>query len=99
MKRTLFLPVLAAGAGVALAACGDDGEEELSCTDTSGLSPAEVSARQAQQYTDHTPYPDKTCDRCRFWQGGQQANACGTCQVIKGPIHPKGYCKLWAARA
>ena len=96
MKRTVWLPVLAAGAGVAVAGCGDDGE--LTCTDTSGLSPAELTMRQSQEYTDDSPFEDKVCDNCRFWQPPAEQNACGGCQVIKGPIHPKGYCKLWAAR-
>lgn len=98
IKRTLFLPVVAAGAGMAFAACGDDGEGELTCTDTSGLQPAELQVRQQQAYTDDSPHADKTCDNCRFWQPPPQQDACGGCQVIKGPIHPKGYCNLWAAK-
>ncbi len=99
MKRTLFLPVVAAGAGVALAACGNGEGEALTCTDTSGLTPAEIQARQAQEYTDHSPYAEKLCNNCQFWQPPQQADSCGGCQVIKGPIHPQGYCKLWVAQA
>jgi hypothetical protein len=98
MKRTIWLPIAAAGAGVALSACGE--EEGLTCTDTSGLSPAELTMRTQQQYSDESPHPDeKVCDNCRFWQPAPQPDTCGGCQVIKGPIHPKGYCKLWAARA
>ena len=96
LERTVFLPVLAAGAGLALTACGED--EELTCTDTSGLSEAELAMRQQQEYTDSTPYPEKTCDNCQLFQAPSREGTCGGCQVIKGPIHPKGYCKLWVAK-
>ncbi len=96
MKRTLKVLGAVAVAPTVLAACG--GEEELSCTDTTGLSPAEQSTRQAQAYVDHSPHPDKNCLNCNFYEAAQ-ANQCGSCTVIKGPIHPEGYCNLWAAKA
>lgn len=99
MKRSVFLPVLGLGAGTVLWACGDDEEDQLSCNDTSGLAPDALQLRQQQEYTDDSPYEDKVCSNCRFWQPPPQAGTCGGCQVIKGPIHPAGYCKLWAAKA
>jgi hypothetical protein len=98
-KRALMVLGAAAIAPSVLAACG--GEESgggLTCTDTSGLQPAEITARQSQAYVDASPHADKRCNNCRFYQAGQ-ANACGTCQVVRGPIHPQGYCNLWVAQA
>lgn len=97
-KRALMVLGAAAVAPSVLAACGGEEEAGLSCTDTSSLSPAELTTRQSQAYTDHSPHADKHCNNCNFYTAGQ-ANACGTCQVIRGPIHPEGYCNLWAARA
>jgi len=101
MKRSLVVLGAAAGAGAVLAGCGDDGDAggELSCTETEGLTDAEKQLRQQQEYTDDSPFEDKVCDNCRFWQAPQQEGTCGGCQVVKGPIHPKGHCKLWAAQA
>jgi hypothetical protein len=96
IKRSLVVLGAASAAGAVLMGCGDD-EGELTCTDTSGLSEPEKQMREQQAYTDHSPERDKLCDNCRFWTAPQQPNTCGGCQVIKGPIHPKGYCKLWAA--
>lgn len=98
-KRALLVLGAAAVAPSALAGCGGEGEGGgLSCTDTSGLTPAEITTRQSQAYTDSSPHSDKRCDNCRFWQAGQ-AGQCGGCQVIRGPIHPQGYCNLWVATA
>ena len=105
MKRSLLVLGATAGAGAILAGCGDDGDggggggSGLDCTDTSGLSEAEKQLRQQQEYTDSSPYPDKTCDNCQLYQAPQQEGTCGGCQVVKGPIHPQGYCKLWVAKA
>lgn len=101
MKRSLLVLGAAAGAGAVLSGCGDDdgggGGDGLTCTDTSGLTEQEIQLRQQQEYTDSSPFEDKVCDNCRFWQAPSQPDSCGTCQVVKGPIHPKGHCKLWAA--
>jgi hypothetical protein len=98
-RRALMVLGAAAVAPSALAACG--GEEEAagpSCTNTASLTPAELTTRQSQHYGDHSPHADKSCANCRFYTAGQP-NACGECQVIRGPIHPEGYCDLWAAQA
>jgi hypothetical protein len=97
MKRALQVLGAAAAAPVVLAGCGG-GEEELSCTDTQGLTPAEVQMRQNQSYVDHSPKPSENCANCNFYEAAQ-AGQCGSCSVIAGPIHPEGYCNLWAAKA
>lgn len=99
-KRALTVLGAAVIAPSALIGCG--GEEEgggaLTCTDTSGLEAAQIATREAQSYTDSSTNADQNCANCNFYQAGQ-ADACGTCQVIQGPIHPDGYCGLWAATA
>ncbi|MCA9581510.1 MAG: high-potential iron-sulfur protein [Myxococcales bacterium] len=99
IKRTVSLPVVMSGAAAFVVACG--GEEKkaaLSCTDVSGLSDADKTMRAQQEYSDKSSKPDQSCSNCNFYQAAGQG-ACGTCQVIKGPIHPAGWCKLWAKKA
>jgi hypothetical protein len=96
-----FLMVLGGAALVpsALAACGgEEGADALTCTDTSALNASEIATRESQMYADHSPHADKHCNNCRFYTAGGQ-NACGTCQVLRGPIHPEGHCNLWAAQS
>jgi hypothetical protein len=82
--------------GAALAACGQKTEPD-SCSDVSALSEGEKVARNALQYTDKSPQPDKLCSGCTYFTPGQPG-ACGACQLVKGPIHPKGYCTAFSAK-
>lgn len=106
MKRALTVLGAAAVAPTLLSACGGEesggggggGGGELTCTDTTGLPPAAVQMRQSQHYVDSSPNPEQNCANCNFFSAGQ-AGQCGTCTVVQGPIHPDGYCDLWAAQA
>ena len=68
------------------------------CSDLSGLSDADLQMRSTLQYVDETADPEKFCDNCQLWKAPEGGAACGGCQIIKGPIAPKGYCTSWAAR-
>ena len=100
-RRALVVLGAAAFAPSALAACSEEGggDDQISCTETAGLSPAEIQTRQSQHYVDDSPNEGQTCSNCRFFQAPQQAGSCGGCQVLAGPIHPEGYCDLYAAQA
>lgn len=69
------------------------------CTDTSGLTEAEMTTRTSLQYVDETPNPDQRCDNCQLYVVPEEGADCGACQIIKGPIDPAGYCISWAAKA
>lgn len=96
LKRALTVLGAAAVAPTLLSACGG-GEESLSCTDTSGLTPAQTSVRETQHYVDAAPNAAEKCSGCTFFTAGQ-AGACGGCTVVQGPIHPDGTCDLWVAQ-
>lgn len=85
------------GAGTLFVGCKSGGGG-LSCTDTTGLAPADAQLRTTSAYVDHSPHADKHCANCSLFQSAGDA-ACGTCTVLKGPINPAGYCNLWAAQA
>lgn len=92
------IPFLTSTAGMALTACSKKTEPD-SCTDVGSLNDAEKMARSALQYTDSSPQPDKHCKICNLFQAPSDPAQCGTCQVVKGPIHPKGYCTAFVAKA
>lgn len=94
LGRSLFFGAAASLGGSLLQACGGEGP---TCSDTAGLSQADIGTRTANLYVDHTTDAAKRCDNCNFFRGAGD-NACGTCQVIKGPISPAGGCRLWAAK-
>lgn len=90
-----------AGGGLSLVVLGavgaGCGKKELACTDTSALTPAELTTRQSLQYNDRAADPTRACSRCRFYTAGA-ADACGSCSLVKGPIHPNGSCTGFNAR-
>jgi hypothetical protein len=98
------------GAGTLMNACGKKEEpapkasqpamEETAdpCADLSGLTEEEKQLRVTFEYVAKTPFPEKHCTNCGFWIEPEAGAACGGCKVIKGPIHPKGYCKSWVAK-
>lgn len=69
-----------------------------SCNDVSGLSTDELNARvNAAGYVERSPDPAKTCANCVHYVPGAPS-ACGGCKVVKGPIAPEAYCRLWVAK-
>ena len=95
MARGLMLGAAAGTASWVLSGCGGS---DLQCTDTSGLTAQEIQVRQSLEYVDATPFPDKRCSLCRFYTAAQSQSQCGGCQLVKGPIHPDGYCKSYVTR-
>jgi hypothetical protein len=92
------LPLLGVGAGAVLTGCGKKTEPD-SCSDVSALNDAEKTARSALQYTDRSPHGDKRCDLCNLYLPASDVSQCGGCQIVKGPIHPKGYCTAYVPKA
>jgi hypothetical protein len=69
----------------------------LSCTDTSALSPADLTVRTSLAYVDVSTEPGKMCSGCLQFIPASP-DACGACKVVKGPINPAGYCKSFSPK-
>ena len=67
------------------------------CTEGS-LGPEDLAARKATGYVDKAPDAARSCAGCRQYVAAASSDACGTCRLLKGAIHPEGTCKLFAAR-
>lgn len=74
----------------------------VTCNDLSGLSETDRAQseqmRQALSYVDVSPEDAKHCENCALYVAAQGDAACGGCNLIKGPIAPKGYCTSWAPK-
>lgn len=105
---------LVAAAGPLLASCRPEASGELgaataniargendafSCTDVSDLTEEQVQTRKSLQYVDESPHADKRCNNCQLFTPPGENEQCGTCEVVPGPIHPKGHCTAWVAAA
>ena len=84
----LALPVLQGGCG----------KKELVCSDTAGMSFEDTNTRKALEYVEPSADPARACDGCQLYKP-TSPDACGSCTVVKGPIHPKGTCKSFVKKA
>lgn len=71
----------------------------FSCTDISNLTEKQIQTRKALEYVEDSPHADKRCNNCRLFEPPGEGDECGGCQVVPGPIHPKGYCTAWISAA
>jgi hypothetical protein len=65
------------------------------CADISGLTEQEKQTRVANAYVEKSMVEGKYCSNCSFFVSG---GPCGTCEIVKGPIKPEGYCTAWTAK-
>jgi hypothetical protein len=105
---------LAGLAAVYLPGCVGDQAEELGskphnaiqaareaadpCNDLSQLTPDERVTRTTFKYQPLAKDPTKLCVTCNFWIPDPKGGLCGTCTLVKGPVHPKGGCISWAEK-
>ena len=68
------------------------------CSDLSQLTPGELATRTTFKYEKVAKDPTKLCTTCTFWVPDPKGGLCGTCTLVKGPIHPKASCMSWAER-
>ena len=72
--------------------------QQLACTDTTGLFPAEIATRTKNEYADRSTDPIEHCFNCLYFQPAASPDRCGTCVNVKGPIHPLGRCTAWTLK-
>jgi hypothetical protein len=82
---------------VGASACSKSKPAALSCTDTSALSPTDLTVRTSLAYVDVSTETGKSCAGCLQFIPATP-DQCGTCKVVKGPINPAGYCKSFTPK-
>jgi hypothetical protein len=105
IKSSVVLSFSGLGAVTFLSGCGNKKEEpgeakESSepCSDLNGLTAAEKESRELYRYVPDSPHEDKKCHLCNYFIPPTGNAPCGTCQVVKGPINPDGYCTSWVKK-
>lgn len=91
-RRHLLLTSAVWGAAVLAGAC----KRRETCP-PSQLGPEDVKLREALHYTDHSADPQKLCNGCQQYLPNTDAD-CGTCKLMKGFVHPAGYCAAFSAK-
>ncbi|HXV42272.1 MAG TPA: high-potential iron-sulfur protein, partial [Anaerolineae bacterium] len=84
------------------ASSGNSPEKEANvvaaCAATAELSTIDSATRKSLNYVDESPEPEKFCANCRFFKQPEADAVCGGCEIVGGPIAPKGYCNTWVAQ-
>jgi hypothetical protein len=94
LGRTVHLAVIGS-MPVLLHACT---QPEFHCQDVTNVGKADLELRNALEYQDRSAHGEqKNCGNCAFYAAGGK-NQCGQCTLVRGPIHPLGYCNSWAAK-
>ena len=97
-RREALGNAAALGALVAFGGACSKKPVALSCTDTTGLAPADLTVRTSLAYVDASMEPGKACQSCQQFVAPPAPGSCGSCKILKGPINPGGYCKSFVAK-
>ena len=97
LKRLTGLAIAGFAFPHLLAACADknsdNSEAVASCQEDIGLW--DSTTHKAVNYVAQSSHVDKNCANCQFFNAVQDGSACGTCEIVSGPIAPKAYCDAW----
>jgi hypothetical protein len=96
-RRRLVLVVPSVLAALAAVAC--EKKEPGSCTSTLGLDQSEIKVRTSLGYQDRGPDPKRHCSDCQQYVQPPSVDQCGSCKVMKGPVHPRGTCNVFTPKA
>ena len=95
IPRRLVLRLAVLSAFASSAGCGEERPVSgLRCDDVDGLAENDAAYRRGQGYLDRSTRPGRRCENCRFYTAAPPLS-CGACTLVRGPIHPEGYCNLW----
>lgn len=85
---------VAACALASLPACGASDP----CVDPDALTTGQRSLRDSFHYTSRSPHGDaKRCAGCRFFRArAADAEGCGDCEILQGPVNGRGFCDSWS---
>jgi hypothetical protein len=100
-RRTLLAGACQVSATTFLGLLGGcaDKKQAAVCADPDQLTESEMSIRASLQYTDQSPDLAKACGGCAYFPRAADTAECGNCQILNGPVHVKGHCTSWSARA
>ena len=66
------------------------------CEDFTGVTEADLQARQKMGYVKVSPIAESKCQNCQLFLPFKESPGCGKCQLFKGPVLTGAYCTYWA---
>ena len=77
---------------------GCTGGSSVQCADPELISAGEAQMRKTRQYIEISDVTEKHCSNCQFFDT-PDAEGCGFCEILDGPVNNAGYCNSWAQRS
>jgi hypothetical protein len=68
------------------------------CSDYSDLSEADIKKREILGYVQKTQSVNQQCANCNLWLPPASGEACGKCQLFKGPVPASAICTYWTPK-
>ena len=68
------------------------------CGDYSGLSEEDIKKRQSLGFVQKASSAERQCGNCNLWLPPADNQACGICQLFKGPVPSTASCTYWAPK-
>lgn len=63
--------------------------------DYSSLKSSDEALRESFEYVEMSPFgSEKNCLNCSYYVQ-PQVRSCGGCTIVRGEVHPKGWCNEW----
>lgn len=78
-----------------LQGCGESAP--VACIEPELLSRGEEQMRKTRQYVAVSAIAAQQCVNCAFF-GTADAQECGHCEILDGPVNASGHCTSWAQR-
>jgi len=50
-------------------------------------------------YVADSTTPGETCARCRYYIAASTSQGVSTCQIVEGPVDPRGHCREYSPEA
>jgi hypothetical protein len=106
IKNILSIGFIFLGGSSLISSCGGKSDEEvkknrdknqLDCG--KDLTSAEKKSREEYQYEEISAKEEELCNNCTHFRIPKKGEECGTCELVKGPINPLGYCNQWFKKA
>jgi hypothetical protein len=68
------------------------------CSDYSDLTEDDIKKRESLGYVQKAASANKQCGNCNLWMPPDNGEACGKCQLFKGPVPASAICTYWAPK-
>jgi hypothetical protein len=102
IKNIFSIGIILVGGSSIISSCGEKSDKEIQKERENNqqdcgknLTSAEKKSREEYEYEEISSKEEEICNNCTHFRIPKNGEQCGTCELVKGPINPLGYCNQW----